>query len=312
MTVLIDSFADPAGRLAALTGIIEGPDGWVWFTSPGTDRVGRIDPATGAIDTFTDPGGELRGPANIIPGADGKLWFSCPTTDLVGRIDPAAPDPQATLTTFTAPGLRNPVAIKSAADGRIWVSLRAADSLAAIDPRADDPGSSTLVVTHPAIDLPAAIFPTGDRLWFTNTGSPGIGSLDPTADDPAGTVSVFTPPGEPALRAWAQDRAGRLWISTRNPGGIARFDPADPLGSWRHVTGPDFAAPDGNALGADDGIWAVDSERNALLRIDTESGDTETILDPTIGAPFDLKPGPGRTLWFTNRSTPTIGRVRLG
>jgi streptogramin lyase len=34
--------------------------------------------------------------------------------------------------------------------------------------------------------------------------------------------------------------------------------------------------------------------------------------DLAIGAPFDLKPGPGRTLWFTNRSTPTIGRVRFG
>lgn len=92
MDVRIDSFADPADRLAALTGIIAGPDGRIWFTSPGTDRVGRVDPATGAIETFIDPTGEVRGPANIYPGADGRLWFTCPATDLLGRIDRPRPD----------------------------------------------------------------------------------------------------------------------------------------------------------------------------------------------------------------------------
>ena len=257
----------------------------MWFASPGTDRVGRLDPTTGAIQTFVGPAGELRGPANLFPGIDGRIWFTCPGADRIGRIDPSAADPQATLTAVSAPGIANPVAIKSAADGRIWVSLRAANALASIDPFADDPGGSVRVITRPSLDLPAAIFPAADgRLWFTTTGRPGIGSLDPLDPDPGRSIRMFAPPGEPALRAWAMDEAGRLWLTTRNPGGIARFDPADPAGTWRHFTGPAFDAPDGNTLGPDGAIWLVDTGRNALLRVDPESGTVEDHHSPSIAA----------------------------
>lgn len=30
------------------------------------------------------------------------------------------------------------------------------------------------------------------------------------------------------------------------------------------------------------------------------------------GHRLPLKPGPGRSLWFTNRGVPTIGRMRIG
>ena len=204
------------------------------------------------------------------------------------------------------------MAIKSASDGRVWVSLRAANALAGIDPLADDPGASTVLVRHPLIDGPAAIFPASDgRLWFTTTGRPGIGSLDPAAAEPASTVALLTPPGVPALRAWAQDRAGRLWITTRAPGGVACFDPADPAGSWQPLAGPEFGAPDGATLGPDGAIWVVDTERNAVVRIDPDTGQVTAVTDPAFAAPFDLKPGPGTTLWFTNRGAPTIGRIRL-
>lgn len=75
----------------------------MWFASPGTDRVGRLDPTTGAIQTFVGPAGELRGPANLFPGIDGRIWFTCPGADRIGRIDPSAADPQATLTAVSAP-----------------------------------------------------------------------------------------------------------------------------------------------------------------------------------------------------------------
>jgi virginiamycin B lyase len=122
---------------------------------------------------------------------------------------------------------------------------------------------------------------------------------------------MFAPPGEPALRAWAMDDSGRLWLTTRNPGGIARFDPADPAGTWRHFTGPAFDAPDGNTLGPDGAIWLVDTGRNALLRVEPESGTVESHRSPGIAAPFDLKPGPGGSLWFTNRGAPTLGRLEF-
>jgi len=85
-------------------------------------------------------------------------------------------------------------------------------------------------------------------MWFASPGTDRLARLDPTTGasrtfvDPAGelrgpAIRMFAPPGEPALRAWATDESGRLWLTTRNPGGIARFHPADPAGTWRHFTG---------------------------------------------------------------------------
>ena len=314
MQVHFDAFGDPAGQLAVLTGIIQGPDEQIWFAATGSDRVGRIDPGTGQLQVFADPAGLMRGPANLFPGADGRMWFTCPGIDAIGRIDPFAADPATSIRLIRAPGLINPVAIKSAPDGRIWCSLRAANALASLDPRSSDPASTVRIVSHPDIELPAAIFAHPDgRLWFTTTGRPGIGSVDMTAADPAGTVALFRPDGIGALRAWAMDSAGRLWVSMRNPGGIARFDPADLPGSWSPVIGPSFVAPDGATAGPDDRIWVVDSGRQALLRVDPDSGTVdEWTGDPALNEPFDLKPGPGRTLWCTNRGAPIITRVGFG
>lgn len=104
------------------------------------------------------------------------------------------------------------------------------------------------------------------------------------------------------------DTSGRLWVTTRKPGGIARFDPAHPRASWRHFTGPEFTAPDGDTIGPDGAIWAVDSERGSVLRVQPTMGIVdEWAGDLSINAPFDLKPGPDGTLWFTNRGADTIG-----
>ena len=65
VAVLVDAFADPAGSLGLLTGIIAGPDGKIWIASTRTHRVGRIDPGTGGIETMADPAGRLRGAPTI-------------------------------------------------------------------------------------------------------------------------------------------------------------------------------------------------------------------------------------------------------
>src|SRR5262245_56744452 len=55
-------------------GITAGPDGALWYTDPGSNKIGRISIA-GAVTEYTLPaaGSDPRG---IAAGPDGALWFT--------------------------------------------------------------------------------------------------------------------------------------------------------------------------------------------------------------------------------------------
>jgi streptogramin lyase len=77
--------------------ITAGPDGNLWFTENGGNRIGRITPPTGFVTEFSagiSPGAGLYG---ITAGPDGNLWFTESTGNRIGRIMPAG-----TVTEFSA------------------------------------------------------------------------------------------------------------------------------------------------------------------------------------------------------------------
>jgi len=54
--------------------ITAGPDGYMWFTESATDRLGRINPATGVIQEFKLRAGSS--PSGIVVAPDGHLWIT--------------------------------------------------------------------------------------------------------------------------------------------------------------------------------------------------------------------------------------------
>jgi hypothetical protein len=83
--------------------IAAGPDGNLWFTEAGRNRIGRITTA-GVLTEFSagiSPGGE---PEGIAVGPDGNLWFTEIAGNRIGRLDLAqtAADTTTTLRTSTA------------------------------------------------------------------------------------------------------------------------------------------------------------------------------------------------------------------
>ena len=67
--------------------ITPGPDGALWFTESGADKVGRITTA-GVITEFTLPTADTL-PGPIVAGADGALWFGEGNTNKIGRMTTA-------------------------------------------------------------------------------------------------------------------------------------------------------------------------------------------------------------------------------
>ena len=65
-------------------GIVTGPDGALWFTEPGANKIGRIT-TTGVITEFLVGGiGTFYGWITV--GPDGALWFTELAANKIGRI----------------------------------------------------------------------------------------------------------------------------------------------------------------------------------------------------------------------------------
>ena len=68
---------------SSFNGITAGPDGALWFTEYGTNKIGRITTA-GAITEFALAANSE--PYHIVAGPDGALWFTEAGTNKIGRI----------------------------------------------------------------------------------------------------------------------------------------------------------------------------------------------------------------------------------
>ena len=68
----------------AVAGITSGPDGNLWFTEPGSNRIGRIS-VTGTVEHFPVPTPNSL-PLDITVGGDGNLWFTEGDASKIGRL----------------------------------------------------------------------------------------------------------------------------------------------------------------------------------------------------------------------------------
>ena len=76
----------PSGAGAGVNGITLGPDGNLWFTEMGVDRIGNINPTLTTINEFSAGIPAGAAPTDIVTGPDGALWFTESATNAIGRI----------------------------------------------------------------------------------------------------------------------------------------------------------------------------------------------------------------------------------
>jgi streptogramin lyase len=110
-------------------GIVTGPDGNLWFTTPERNTISRLVPALGGfINTYTGPG--ISTPYGITVGPDGNLWFTNNGNNSIGRITTAG-----VVTNFTGTSIDHPRAITAGADGNLWFVNNGNNSIGRIDRR---------------------------------------------------------------------------------------------------------------------------------------------------------------------------------
>jgi virginiamycin B lyase len=78
LCLLAGSITEYTGLAAssAPLSIAAGPDAALWFTEPGTNKIGRVT-TTGSLTQYAIPS-SLSLAASITSGPDGALWFTEP------------------------------------------------------------------------------------------------------------------------------------------------------------------------------------------------------------------------------------------
>lgn len=100
------STASPNGQVVV--------NGVVWFTDPPTNRIGRLNPATGRFTMFSVPTADSW-PLGITAGPDGALWFTERQADKVARMSS-----DGTFTEWNLLPGAFPNRIVVGPDGAIW------------------------------------------------------------------------------------------------------------------------------------------------------------------------------------------------
>lgn len=290
-------------------GITVGPDGNLWFTESGSDKIGRIT-TTGVVNgEYAIPvPSRASTPTRIVTGPDNALWFTENSSDKIGRLTTAG-----TLTEFPLPqNYLAPSGITVGSDNQLWFTELNSSGTGAINRIST---SGTFGRATAAIKQPNAITGGSDgNLWSTDYSFNGIRRITPGG----GTIS-FTAPS--AVRVDRQDgsflaaSAGitsntdkNLWFTEPGANKIGRITPAGVV--------TEFTVPTPNASPAeivsdsDGNLWFTESEAGQIARV-TQAGVFSEFAVPTAGsAPNGIVIGPDNNIWFTEAGTNRIGVLR--
>jgi streptogramin lyase len=147
---------------AAPVSIAAGADGALWFTEPGSNKIGRMTTSGGLTEYAIPTSGSLA--AGIAAGADGALWFTEPGINKIGRVTTSG-----SFTQYAIPSAVSLAAsIAPGPDGNLWFTEPGTNKIG----RVTTAGNFTEYAIPTAKSRAAGIAPGPDgNLWFTEPGT---------------------------------------------------------------------------------------------------------------------------------------------
>jgi virginiamycin B lyase len=250
------------------------PDGSLWYTGQAANKLGRLDPNSGAFKEYPLKTPD-SGPHGLVADKDGNIWFTAIYKGYVGKLNPKTGD----ITEYRPANGASIDPHTPAIDphGMVWFTNERTNYVGRLDPKS---GKMDLkeVPTLQAVPYGILIAKTG-KPFFCEFGSNKLASIDPKTME----IREYTLPNggaRPRRLALAPD--GTIYYTDYARGYLGHFDPVSGilLKEWPSPGGGQ-SHPYGIAVTSDGEVWYSESgvKPNTLVRFDpgSEAFSTEPI-----------------------------------
>ncbi len=253
-----------------------GPDGALWFTEQMANKLGRLDPITGAIREFAlkTPG---SGPHGLVADREGNIWYTGNFEALIGKLNPKTGE----VTEYKMPDARarDPHTPVFDQQGILWFTAQGGNMVGRLDPRTGEIKLQP-VPTPRALPYGIAVNSKGVP-FFCEFGTNKLASIDPQAMK----ITEYKLPNGARPRRLAIAPDDSVYYTDFARGYLGRLDPrTGKAEEWASPGGPD-SEPYGIAITPDGMVWYSESgvSPNTIVRFEPRTHRFERAAIPSGG-----------------------------
>ncbi|SHN67258.1 virginiamycin B lyase family protein [Bradyrhizobium erythrophlei] len=236
-------------------------DGSVWWAAQLANKLGRVNPKTGAISEYTLKS-PFTGPHGLVDDKEGNIWFTGNLAGLIGKLDPKTgivteyrlPDPNA----------KDPHTLNFDQKGILWFTVQQANLIGRLDPAT---GNIKLVTSPTPKSRPYGLVINAQGVpVLVEFGTNKVATIDPDSM----AIKEYTLPDAAARpRRLAIGPDGAVWYADFARGYIGKLDLATgAVKEWPSPSGPK-SEPYGMVF-TKGAVWYSESNAkpNTIVRFD--------------------------------------------
>ena len=284
------------------------PDGALWYTGQGANKLGRLDPKTGQFREYPlKTAGS--GPHGLVADKEGNIWFTAISGGYMGKLDPKSgeiaeyrPADGAEIDPHT------PVFDHY---GVLWFTNEETNYIGRLDPKTGKMMLAKVPTPH-AVPYGIVVLPNNQPI-FCEFGTNKLGTIDPKS---MAIRESILPDDKARPRRLALAPDGTIFYTDYARGYLGHFDP----GSGKLVKewpspGGSGSEPYGIAVTSDGVVWYSESgvKPNTLVRFDPRSEAFGTEAIPSGGGTVrNMVATPDRRLYLACSGVNKVAVVEAG
>src|SRR5713226_1393603 len=241
-----------------------GGDGALWFTEQLQNKIGRVDPKTGAFKEYPLKV-EDSGPHGLVADSAGNIWFTGNGKGYIGKLDPKS----GAVTPYQMPDEKaeDPHTAVFDAQGILWFTVQVGNMVGRLDPQS---GKIELKKVQGQRALPYGIAINSKGVpFFCEFGTNKMAKIDPQSME----ITEYKLPERARPRRMAIDAHDKIYFTDYEGGNLGKLDPATGAVKMWPSPGGAGAAPYGITITPDGMVWYSESgvKPNTMVRFDPKT-----------------------------------------
>lgn len=238
-----------------------GADGALWFTEQMANKIGRLDPKSGAFKEYALKV-EDSGPHGLVADREGNIWFTGNFKGYIGKLDPQT----GAVTEYKIPDPKGEDPHTAVFDGQglLWFTAQGGNAVGRLEPRS---GKIDLkkVPTPDSHPYGIAINSKGVPI-FCEFATNKMAKIDPQTMD----ITEYVLPEGARPRRMAIDASDQIYFTDFSRGYLGRLELTSGAVKMWASPGGAKSAPYGIAITPDGMVWYSESgvKPNTIIRFD--------------------------------------------